>query len=152
VTCVIGFGTLRAQQMERTQPMKDAGKIELEHFYAQSPAAVWKALTDPKLLAQWWAPGNIRALVGHHFDLDMGSFGKQPCEVLEVEPEKLLKYKFGIGNLDTVITWTLTPENAGTRLKLTHDRFDMQSPIGRQASEGMKAGWPNVLQRLEAVF
>jgi uncharacterized protein YndB with AHSA1/START domain len=132
--------------------LKNAGKIELEHFYAQSPDMVWQALTDPNLLARWWAPGDVRDLVGHRFDLDMGSFGKQQCEVLEVEPEKLFKYKFGIGSLDTTITWKLTPENGGTRLQLTHDRFDMQSPMGRQASEGMRAGWPNVLARLESVL
>jgi uncharacterized protein YndB with AHSA1/START domain len=132
--------------------MEEAGKIELEHFYAAAPAAVWRALTDPTVLARWWAAGDVRDVIGHRFDLDMGSFGKQQCEVLEVEPEKLFKYKFGIGTLDTSITWKLKPENGGTRLQLTHDRFDMRSPMGRQASEGMKAGWPNVLARMESVL
>lgn len=132
--------------------MEEPRKIEFEHFYPQSPAAVWKALTDPTMIARWWAPGDVRAVIGHHFDLDMGTFGRQKCEVLEVEEEKLFKYKFGIGTLDTVITWQLKPENAGTRLQLTHDRFDPTSPMGRQAHDGMKAGWPNVLGRLEAVL
>ena len=132
--------------------MEDPTKIEFDHFYPQSPAEVWKALTDPALIARWWAPGDIKALVGHKFTLDMGSFGKQQCEVLEVEPEKLFKYRFGAGTLNTAIAWKLTPQSGGTRLDLIHDRFDAASPMGRQARDGMKAGWPNVLARLESVL
>jgi len=32
----------------------------------------------------------VRQIVGHRFDLDIGKWGKQPCAVLEVEPERLL--------------------------------------------------------------
>ncbi len=126
--------------------------IQLEHVYPHPPSAVWKALTDPELHARWWAAGDIRPVVGHRFDLDMGPFGKQPCEVLEVEPERLLRYRFSAGRLDTVITWRLFPEGDGTRLRLTHEGFDLDSPMSRQAFEGMKPGWPGVLARLEAAL
>jgi hypothetical protein len=33
---------------------------------------------------------------------------------------------------------------------LTHDGFNLDSPLGRRAFEGMKPGWPAVLARLEA--
>ena len=126
--------------------------IQVDHFYAHAPARVWQALTDPALHARWWAPGDVRAIVGHRFELDMGQWGKQACEVLEVEHERLLKYCFATGTLDTVITWRLTPEGSGTRLELKHEGFNLDSPIGRQALEGMKPGWPKVLARLEAVL
>jgi uncharacterized protein YndB with AHSA1/START domain len=126
--------------------------IEVDHFYSHAPAAVWKALTDPALHARWWAAGDVRPVVGHRFDLDMGQWGKQPCEVLEVEAERLLKYRFAAGTLDTTITWRLIPEGAGTRLRLTQEGFDLDSPFGRRAFEGMKPGWPQVLARLEAVL
>jgi uncharacterized protein YndB with AHSA1/START domain len=126
--------------------------IQVEHVYAHPPAAVWKALTDPELHARWWAAGDVRPVVGHRFELDMGQWGKQPCEVLEVEPERLLKYRFAAGSVDTIITWTLIAENAGTRLRLTHEGFDLDSPLSRQAFEGMKAGWPKVLARMEEVL
>lgn len=126
--------------------------IQLEHVYAHPPSAVWRALTDPVLHARWWAPGDVRAVVGHTFELDMGKWGKQPCEVLEVEPERLLKYRFAAGVLDTIITWQLIPEGAGTRLMLTHEGFNLDTPMGKQAYEGMKSGWPTVLARLEMVL
>jgi len=126
--------------------------IQLDHFYAHPPAKVWHALTDPALHALWWASGDIQPVVGHRFELDMGQWGMQRCEVLEVEPERLLKYSFAAGVLDTIITWQLIPEAGGTRLKLTHEGFNLDSPLGRTALEGMKPGWPKVLARLEAVI
>ena len=132
--------------------MKTTEAIVVERVYAHPPAAVWRALTDPALHARWWAAGDVRPVVGHRFDLDMGKWGRQPCEVLEVEPERLLKYKFAAGTLDTTITWQLTPEGAGTRLRLTHEGFDPDSPLGRAALEGMRPGWPQVLERMESVL
>lgn len=126
--------------------------IQLDHLYAHPPSAVWKALTDPALHARWWAAGDVRPIVGHRFELDMGPWGKQPCEVLEVEPERLLKYRFATGTLDTIITWRLVPEGSGTRLSLTHEGFNLDTPMGRKALEGMKPGWPQLLTRLESVL
>lgn len=127
---------------------KDAGTIQVEQVYTQSPAQVWRALTDPALVARWWAPGEIRAEVGHRFDMDMGPWGKQPCEVLTVEPETLFRYRFAESTLDTIITWQLEPEGTGTKLRLTHSGFDVESAAGKSAYEGMKPGWPGVLQKL----
>jgi uncharacterized protein YndB with AHSA1/START domain len=126
--------------------------IEVDHWFPHPPAAVWKALTDPALHARWWAAGDVRPVLGHRFDLDMGQWGKQPCEVVQVEPDRLLKYKFGIGTLNTFITWRLAADGAGTRLKLTHEGFDMDSPMGRMAFEGMGAGWPKVVAHLATVL
>jgi uncharacterized protein YndB with AHSA1/START domain len=125
--------------------------IRLEHVYPHAPGAVWKALTDPALHARWWAAGDIRPIVGHRFELDMGKWGRQPCEILEVEPERLLRYRFATTTLDTIITWRLVPEGGGTRLELMQEGFDLDSPLAKQAFEGMKSGWPGVLARLEAV-
>ncbi|MBV9772529.1 MAG: SRPBCC domain-containing protein [Gemmatimonadetes bacterium] len=132
--------------------MSTSEMIEVEHFYAHPPAALWRALTDPELHARWWAAGDVRPVVGHRFELDMGPWGMQPCEVLEVEPERLLRYRFATGSLDTLITWRLLPEEGGTRLRLTQEGFDLDSPLGRRALEGMRPGWPKVLARLEAVL
>jgi uncharacterized protein YndB with AHSA1/START domain len=132
--------------------MTGPGVIRVSHLLAHPPAAVWKALTDPALHARWWAAGDVRPVVGHRFELDMGKWGKQPCEVLEVEPQRRLSYRFAAGTLDTIITWELLPEGPGTRLELTQEGFDLDSPMSRQAFEGMKPGWPRVLERLESLL
>jgi uncharacterized protein YndB with AHSA1/START domain len=128
------------------------GTIRLEHVYAHPPARVWRALTDPNRVARWWAPGDIRAEVGHRFEMDMGKWGMQKCEVLAVEPERLFRYRFAESTLDTIITWELTPEGSGTRLTLVHEGFDLDSPMGRNAFEGMKPGWPGILRRIETTL
>ncbi|MER7706822.1 SRPBCC domain-containing protein [Kitasatospora sp. NPDC097605] len=132
--------------------MTENAVIRCERFLPHPPAEVWTALTDPDALARWWAPGDIAPVVGHRFTLDMGNWGKQPCEVTAMEPGRLLSYRFAEGSLDTVITWRLAPEGTGTRLFLEHAGFDLDSPLGRQAYDGMGEGWPHVLARLDAVL
>jgi uncharacterized protein YndB with AHSA1/START domain len=120
--------------------------IEVDQFIDRSPTKVWRALTEPESLARWWAAGDIKPVVGHRFTHDMGSWGHQQCEILEVEPEKLLRYTFAEGDLDTTITWRLEPEGDGTRLFLEHAGFHEGS---RAALEGMGNGWPGLLRRIE---
>ncbi|MFD8079089.1 SRPBCC domain-containing protein [Streptomyces sp. NPDC059718] len=132
--------------------MTENNTITCEKFLPHPPAAVWKALTDPDLHARWWAAGDVQPVVGHRFTLDMGTFGSQPCEVTEVDDQRLLTYRFAEGTLDTTITWKLQPEGKGTRLLLTHAGFDLDSPMGRQAYDGMGKGWPHVLDRLGTVL
>ncbi|GAA2644136.1 SRPBCC domain-containing protein [Streptomyces vastus] len=130
----------------------DPAVIRCDQFIAHSPSVVWRALTDPDLHARWWAAGDVQPVVGHRFTLDMGTWGHQACEVLAVEPERLLRYSFAPGSLDTTITWQLLPEGTGTRLLLEHAGFDLDSPLGKAALEGMGRGWPDVLQRIEPVL
>jgi uncharacterized protein YndB with AHSA1/START domain len=68
--------------------------------------------------------------------------------VLAVETERLLSYSFAPGTLDSTITWRLEPENDGTRLHLEHSGFDLESPLGKKAFEGMGSGWPAVMKRI----
>lgn len=132
--------------------MSETGVIRLSQFIHHPPASVWRALTDPAMHARWWAAGDVKAEVGHRFTLDMGKWGQQPCEVLEVDDERLLRYSFAPGMLNTTITWRLEPEDGGTRLFLEHAGFDLDSPMGKMALEGMGNGWPSLLARIEGVI
>lgn len=132
--------------------MSDAPVIRCDQFLTHSPDEVWRALTEPDLLARWWAAGDIKPVVGHRFTLDMGKWGQQPCEVVAVQPGELISYTFGADSLDTTITWRVVPEGIGTRLFLEHSGFDPDSPLGRQAYDGMSAGWPHVLTRIDSIL
>lgn len=125
-----------------------AAVIRCDRFIPHPPAKVWAALTEPDRLARWFTEGDIAPVVGHRFHLDMQQWGRQPCEVTAVEPERLLAYRFAESTLDTVITWRLAPEGKGTRLFLEHTGFDLDSPLGKQAFHGMGEGWPHLLERL----
>ena len=123
--------------------------ISVDQFIAAPPAKVWRALTEPELLARWWAAGDIAATVGHRFHLEMPGWGAVPCEVVEVEPERRFVYTF---TENWTLVWRLVPEGAGTRLFLDHSGFDLDDKRSRDAFERMGPGWRDtVLPRLAGV-
>lgn len=126
--------------------------IRLERTFAHSPEAVWAALTTPELLAKWWAPGDIAPVVGHRFTMDMDHWGQQQCEVTAVEPGKSITFVFAEGVLDTTITWSLEATDNGTILHFEHAGFNLDSPMGRTAIEGMGNGWPGLISRIDDVL
>lgn len=126
--------------------------IRLERRFPQPSAAVWAALTTPDLLARWWAPGDIAPVVGQRFTMDMGSWGHQQCEVVAVEPGESIAFLFSEGNLDTTITWRLESVEDGTVFHFEHAGFRLDTPMGRQAIEGMGNGWPGLLSRIDGVL
>jgi uncharacterized protein YndB with AHSA1/START domain len=121
-----------------TESQDPTTSIQVDQFLPHPPATVWRALTDPAMLARWWAAGDIAAEVGHRFHLDMGSWGQVPCAVLAVEPERRLVYTF---NDNWTLDWRLVPEGDGTRLLLEHRGFDLDDPRDRYAFDQMGPGW-----------
>jgi uncharacterized protein YndB with AHSA1/START domain len=92
------------------------------------PEKVWRALTQPELMAAWLAEGDIRPQVGHRFELK-SEIGPVECEVLTADPKRELRLSWRerdeTGDLvDSEVTFVLTPTvNGGTRLRLVHDGF-----------------------------
>jgi uncharacterized protein YndB with AHSA1/START domain len=121
-------------------------QIQVDQFVARPPEAVWRAITEPELLARWWAPGDVAAVVGHRFLLDMAGWGQVPCTVLEAQPPTRFSIDF---DERWTITFDLVAEGAGTRLLLTHAGFDLDDPQQRFAFDQMGPGWRDeVLPRL----
>lgn len=126
--------------------------IKLERTFPHPKEAVWAALTTPELLARWWAAGDIAPVMGHRFTMDMGGWGQQQCEVTAVEPGTSITFVFAEGVLDTTIIWALEATETGTILHFEHAGFNLDSPMGRQAIEGMGNGWPGLLARIDQVL
>jgi len=102
--------------------------IKLEAFYPWPVETVWRALTDSEVLAEWLMPNDFQGRVGHKFQFRTkpgpGFDGIVDCEVIElVEPERLA-FTWKGGGLNTVVTFTLTPDANGTRLELEHTGFE----------------------------
>lgn len=97
--------------------------------YPQPPEKVWEYLTDSALLAQWLMPNDIQPILGHKFRMQsrpmpkFGFDGIVHCEILELVPRKKLVFSWKGGNLDTRVTWKLSPQDGGTLLKLEHGGF-----------------------------
>lgn len=116
--------------------------IRVDQFIAASPETVWRTLTEPELVARWWAQGNIAATVGHEFTLEMPGFGAQPCRVLEVDRPSRFVYTF---TTNWTLTWSLHPEGHGTLLLLEHSGFDLDDTRMAAAFERMGPGWRDVV-------
>jgi uncharacterized protein YndB with AHSA1/START domain len=139
--------------------MTDPRTIRVDEFLAHPPARVWRALTDPVLLAKWLMPNDFRPEVGHRFTFltdprpNVGFDGVVHCEVLVVEPERLLRIGWRGGTLDTTVTWTLASEGRGTRLFLEHDGFDPDDPAQQSTRRILDGGWrSNVIAALRAAL
>lgn len=88
----------------------------------QAPAQVWRALTEPALLAQWLMANDFAPEPGHQFTFHEPDAEPIVCTVLEVEEPRLLRLRWREAEqLDSVVTFTLSPaRGGGTRLRLVH--------------------------------
>lgn len=128
---------------DKTAPSQ-TGAISFEFELHHSPQKVWRAITDPELLAEWLLPVvNLQLEPGAAFTFKTephpGWDGSVNCRVLEIEPQRKLSYTWVVGDmLDTVVTFSLTPTGEGTRLSLVHSGF---KPGQKQNFGGARYGW-----------
>jgi uncharacterized protein YndB with AHSA1/START domain len=109
---------------------------------AAPPAKVWRLLTEPELMRLWWAEGQVAAVVGHQFTLDMPGYGNQPCKVLEVDPPHRFVYTFTSA---WTLSWRLEEEGTGTRVFLEHSGFDLDDKRMADAFTRIGPGWHDVV-------
>ena len=121
--------------------------IRVDQFVAAPPEKVWRLLTEPELMRLWWAEGQVAAVVGHQFVLDMPGYGKQPCKVLEVDPPHRFVYTFTPA---WTLSWRLEAEGTGTRVFLEHSGFDLGDVRMADAFDRMEPGWRDVVLPLLA--
>ena len=127
--------------------------VEVGQFLPQPPERVWLALTDPALLGRWLMPNDFKPVIGHMFTFrtepvpQHGFDGVVHCEVLALEPPRLMRFSWRSDILDTVVSWSLAAEGAGTRLLITHDGFDDTDPAQRTVMGILGGGWRGHLIR-----
>jgi|HubBroStandDraft_6_1064221.scaffolds.fasta_scaffold254337_2 uncharacterized protein YndB with AHSA1/START domain len=138
--------------------------IVVEEVLPHAPETVWKALTTGELIARWlMMPTNgFEPVKGKHFTFQTRPAGAWDgvirCQVLEVMPNERLAYAWkgghegnvGYGSrLDTVVTWTLSKVENGTRLRLVHSGFVL--PKNDTAFKNMSEGWKKVVRNLDTI-
>lgn len=133
--------------------LKGSEEIVVEYPLAAPPRQVWRALTEPEVLAVWLMPNDIAAVKGHRFTFRTPPTGDWngivECEVLEVVPENKLIYSWVGGSasnedyghkLETTVTWTLTPSaDCGTLLKLIHHGFHPDDFAYKMMGQGWRS-------------
>lgn len=140
----------------------DSATIRMDEFYPHPPAAVWRALTEPELIARWLMPvEGFQPMVGQDFTLNetpmlsTGFIGTMAAKVLAVEPEKLLRISWrDVAELmpgALTVTWRLEPEGTGTRVFLEQEGFDPTSLEQQRSRDIMRVGWAHIQRQFGEV-
>jgi uncharacterized protein YndB with AHSA1/START domain len=131
--------------------MSKAGEtrtVVVERLIAHPPEKIWRALTQPHLIEEWLMKNDFRPDAGSRFNFS-ANWGSVEGEVLTAEANKTLSYTWDTKDLESVITWTLTPTATGTLLRMEQSGFRSdQEPYYR----GATVGWPKFLDGLEDVL
>ncbi len=133
----------------------DLRSVTIEREFAHRPEKLWRALTQPHLIADWLMQNDFVPSLGHKFQLRGEWGGTLDCEVLAIEPERSLSYTWSFANddpayaLNSVVTFTLTPSQTGTHLRVEQSGF---RPDQKQAYGGAHAGWKQFLGKLDEVL
>ncbi len=127
-----------------------AFEVELRH----PPEKVWRALTEPALLAEWLLPAiGFELAPGAAFTFQTQAYpgwdGTVDCRMLEIEPQRKLSYTWTVPSLETVVTFTLAPTEAGTRLSIVQTGF---RPEQKPEFGGARYGWKMMGDRLVALL
>ena len=132
--------------------------IVVDEVFPHAPETLWKTLTTGELIGRWlmMSPTGFEPVEGKRFTLQTTPGGAWDgvirCQVLEVTPNKRLVYAWKSGHeenvgygapLDTVVTWTLSRVESGTRLRLVHSGF--VTPKNDTAFKAMSDGWKKVV-------
>ena len=122
-----------------------------------SPASVWAAITQPKLMVQWWGPDagptlRVEADVrpGGRFSVVfrlMNGEEHNPTGIYrEVIPEKKLVFTWdlpGMPEPESLVTFLLKPDDGSTRLTLRHEHLPDEA-----ARKSHEQGWSGLLDKL----
>ncbi|MBU1176455.1 MAG: SRPBCC domain-containing protein [Alphaproteobacteria bacterium] len=135
--------------------MSETRTVTIERDLPFPRERVWRALTEPHLMAEWLMQNDFVPEVGHRFNLTGAWGGVLDCEVLEIESNQTLAYTWDFANddpayaLKSVVTFTLTPTASGTHLRVEQSGF---RPEQKQAYGGAHAGWKQMLDKLGDVL
>jgi uncharacterized protein YndB with AHSA1/START domain len=134
------------EKTARGQTESIAFEFDLKH----SPKKVWRALTDPTLLTEWLLPVvgfklEPGAAFSFHAPPQPGWDGHVSCQLVAIEEQHKLSYTWRVADMDTVVTFTVTATESGTRLSLVQSGFKSHQ---KQNFGGARYGWKMMGGRL----
>ena len=139
-------------------------EIRIERFFQAKRERVWKAMTDPSQLAQWWGRGNkvvvekYELVRGGHWRFvehpaDGGAYGFEG-RFAEIEPQSKIVQTFEYdGTPGHVALETMTLEDLGDRTKLVvHSIFMTKADLDGMMESGMETGMNQSYEALDRLL
>jgi uncharacterized protein YndB with AHSA1/START domain len=126
--------------------------LVIEREMPHPPEKIWRALTQSSLMEEWLMKNDFQPEVGHRFTFRATPMpnwnGVIDCEVKVVEPHSRLSYSWGSLGMESVVTFTLTPTESGTHLRMEQSGF---RPDQEANYKGANYGWRKFIGNLERV-
>ena len=133
-------------------------EVVVDEVFPHAPEAIWKTLTTGDLIGRWlMTPTGFEPVKGNRFTFQTTPAGAWDgtihCRIVELVANERLAYTWRSGHpgnagygspLDTVVTWTLSPVDGGTRLRLVHSGF--VAPLNDSAYRSMGGAWGKVVR------
>lgn len=135
-----------------TTPDTSIRSVIVEREFPHPPEKVWRALTEGSLVEQWLMKNDFQPVAGHSFSLRMQPMpnwnGVIDCQVLSMEACRSLSYTWNALGLESIVTFTLTPTDTGTHVRMEQTGFRP----GQEANyQGAQYGWQKFIGDLERV-
>src|ERR1043166_969862 len=93
----------RFAQQDGSMTKPDAARsVVIEREMPHPPEKVWRALTQPHLIAEWLMKNDFTPAVDHRFSL-RADWGAVEGRVLAIEPNKRLSYTWAALGLESVV-------------------------------------------------
>ncbi len=123
-------------------------EARIERMFEHDQVLVWKMLTDPSLLPQWLAPGDLSLNKGGLAKLSFPESGTNVESVVtDVDPPRLIEYSWSSpGEPERPLRWEVDTVEGGAQLSLTL-RIPNNEDIARAC-----AGWESHLEMLAAAL
>ena len=141
-------------------------RIERDVFIAADAARVWAVLTEPEHIGMWFGngePGEIDLRPGGRIVFDHGDQGKLPAIIEHIDECKSLSFRWAADDAGggeptrpsaTLVEFTLTPEGAGTRLRVVERGFskvEAEDPaVIERRYKANAGGWGTAIRGLAA--
>ena len=135
--------------MTTTAPTRS---LVIEREMPHPAEKIWRALTQGALIEEWLMKNDFEPQVGHRFNFRSTPVpnwdGVINAEVLVVEPHSRLSYTWATMGATSVVTWTLTPTQNGTHLRMEQTGFRSEQ---NAAYKGATYGWTKFIGKMEQV-
>ncbi|MFZ0580519.1 MAG: SRPBCC domain-containing protein [Candidatus Acidiferrales bacterium] len=136
--------------MTNTAPTRS---LVIEREMPHPAEKIWRALTQGPLIAEWLMKNDFEPKMGHKFSFRSepvkGWDGVIDAEVLLLEPHSRLSYSWATMGIASTVTWTLTPTQGGTHLRMEQTGFRSEQDA---AYKGASYGWNMFIGKMEQVI
>jgi uncharacterized protein YndB with AHSA1/START domain len=123
-----------------------------------TPEQVWRAITDPEFTRRWAHRTRIESTLepGARIAYRDDEGVKVEGEVIEAIPPRRLAMTWAFTDAPSDadppsrVVWDIEPVGNGSRVRVTHDRFEGETPSYRSSTG--PGGWPHLLDALKQLL